>query len=165
MPKAKYQLEDFLGIVNEDAKEFVLVVHEKMMQEKYKPKIQIMKSTGLQLSYAEPKAKGVSGIVLIFFMREDKLMIRIYAKNHKTYPDVLNNLPEAIAGQIENAPDCVKFLDPNKCWKGCIGFDFNIRGQQYQKCYVACFQFAVDAKINSQFLELIESEVKLRQGT
>ena len=164
MPKAKYQLEDFITIVNEDCKEFVSTVHEIMLSEKYKPKIQIMKSTGLQLSYAEPKIKGVSGIILIFFMREGKLMIRIYAKNHKAYPDVLNRLPETIVNQIENAPDCVKFSDPNKCWKGCRGFDFNIQGQQYQKCYVACFQLIVDNEGTPYFLELIEHEVKARHA-
>ena len=162
MPKAKYQLEDFLTIVNEDCKEFISTVHEMMLREKYKSKIQIMKSTGLQLSYAEPKVKGVIGIVLIFFMREDMLIIRIYTKNHKAYPNVLNSLPEAIVTQIENAPDCVKFSDPSKCWKGCIGYDFHIRGRRYQKCYVACFQLIADNESNPYFLALIENEVKAR---
>ncbi|MCL2373032.1 MAG: hypothetical protein FWC78_06485 [Defluviitaleaceae bacterium] len=165
MPKAKYQLEDFLAIVNEDCKEFVSTVHEKMLGGKYKPKIQTMKSTGLQLSYAEPKVKGVMGIILIFFMRENKLTIRIYTKNHKKYPHVLNGLPQTIVTQIENAPDCVKFSDPEKCWKGCVGYDFNIQGKQYQKCYVACFQLIVDTESNPYFLELIEHEVDARRMT
>lgn len=163
MPKAKYQLEDFLNIVNDDCKGFVSTIHEMMLGEKYKPKIQTMKSTGLQLSYAEPKVKGVTGIILIFYMREDKLIIRIYAKNHGSYPCVLNGLPEAIVTQIENAPDCVKFSNPDKCWKGCLGYDFHIRGKHYQKCYVACFQFIVDTESNSCFSELIEHEVKCRR--
>jgi len=163
MPKAKYQLEDFLSIVNEECKGFVLAVHEMMLEEKYKPKIQIMKSTGLQLSYAEPKTKGVIGIILIFFMCEDKLLIRIYAKNHNAYPDVLDGLPETIVNQIEGAPDCVKFSDHNKCWKGCMGYDFHIRGKQYQKCYVACFQIIVDTESNPYLLGLIENEVNTRQ--
>ena len=162
MPKAKYQLEDFLTIVSEDRKEFVLVVHEIMLREKYKPKIQVMKSTGLQLSYAEPKVKGVNGIILIFFMREDKLIIRIYAKNHKAYAHMLNDLPEAIVTQVEDAPDCVKFSDPDKCWKGCMGYDFRIREKRYEKCYVACFQLIVDAESKPCFLALIENEVKAR---
>jgi|GEM_PF-662561 len=164
MPRAKYQLEDFLAIVNEDCKEFVSTVHEMMLREKYKPKIQIMKSTGLQLSYAEPKVKGVIGIILIFFMREDKLMIRIYAKNHREYPHVLSGLPEIIVTQIDNAPDCVKFSNPEKCWKGCVGYDFSIQGKQYQKCYVDCFQLVVDAESYPCFLELIEREVDARRS-
>jgi len=164
MPKAKYQLEDFLGIVNEGSKEFVLIVHEMMLQENYKPKIQVMKSTGLQLSYAEPKAKGVTGIILIFFMHEEKLIIRIYAKSHKAYPKVLNDLPEAIVSQIENAPNCVKFADPNKCWKGCIGYDFQIQGQQYQKCYVACFQLIINNGSYPYLLALITHEVIARRA-
>ena len=163
MPRAKYQLDDFLAIVNEDYKGFVSAVHDRMLREKYKPKIQIMKSTGLQLSYAEPKVKGVTGIILIFFMREGKLIIRIYAKNHKVYPHALNDLPEKIVTQIENSPDCVKFSNPDKCWKGCKGYDFQIRGKRYQKCYVACFQLIVDAESNPCFLVLIGHEVNARQ--
>ena len=162
MPKAKYQYEDFLGNVNDDCKRFVLAVHELLLQEKYKPKVQVMKSTGLQLSYAEPKVKGVIGIILIFFMREDELVVRIYAKNHNAYHDVLNGLPETIVRQINNAPDCVKFSDPNKCWKGCIEYDFHIQGKLYQKCYISCFQLVVDARSNPYLLALIESEVKAR---
>jgi len=55
MAKAKYQLEDFLAIVNEDCKGFVSDIHEMMLRQMYKPKIQIMKSTGMQLSHAEQK--------------------------------------------------------------------------------------------------------------
>lgn len=163
MPNAKYQLEDFLAITNEDSKSFVSNIHDMMLKEKYKPKIQIMKSTGLQLSYAQPKVKGVSGIILIFFMQEDTLMIRIYAKNHKAYAHVINALPKEIVTQIESAPNCIKFSDPSKCWKGCIGYDFFIGETQYKKCYVACFQFIVDTKSEPHFLALIEQEVDARK--
>jgi hypothetical protein len=141
-----------------------LSAHEVLLQENYKPKVQVMKSTGLQLSYAEPKVKGVIGIILIFFIREDKLLVRVYAKNHKTFPDVLDRLPKTIVSQIDSAPNCVKFSDPNKCWKGCMGYDFHIKGKLYQKCYTACFQLFVDNESNPYLLELIKSEVKARHG-
>jgi len=96
-------------------------------------------------------------------MCDDRLKIRIYAKNHKSYSHIINDLPEIIVTQIENAPDCVKFLDPNKCWKGCIGYEFHIRGKQYQKCYVACFQFVVDAESHPSFIAIIEHDVNARR--
>ena len=164
MPKAKYQHEDFLAIISDDYKGFVLSVHEMLLQEKYKPKVQVTKSTGLQLSYAEPKVKGVTGIILIFFMRGDKLTIRIYGKNHKAYPNVLNNLPEAVVNQIDNADNCVKFTNPEKCWNGCIGYEFHINEKHFQKCAVNCFQFEVDSESMSHLIELIKSESKERMA-
>jgi len=164
MPKAKYQYEDFLAIVSDECKGFFLSVHEMLLQEKYKPKVQIMKSTGLQLSYAEPKVKGVIGIILIFFVCGGKLMARIYAKNHKAYPDVLNGLPETIVTQIDKADNCKKFIDPHKCWTGCMGYDFHVREKHFQKCLVNCFQLEVDSESMSHLIELIKSESKERMA-
>jgi len=162
MPKAKYQYEDFLAVVSDDCKGFVSAAHEMLLQEKYKPKVQVMKSTGLQLSYAEPKVKGVIGIILLFFIHEGRLMIRIYGKNHANYLDVLNRLPEKIVNQIDKADDCKKFIDPQKCWTGCMGYDFRIKEKHFQKCLVNCFQFEVDSESIPDISGLIENESKER---
>ena len=162
MPKAKYQLEDFLEIVVEGYKKLVMIVHDMLLQDGYKPKIQVTKSTGLQLAYYQPKIKTVAGIILILFMRDEKLMIRIYASNHKAYPQALGGLPKSIASQIDNADDCVKFVDPQKCWNGCGGYDFIIGEKQYQKCITNCFQIALDNESMPYLLEIIENESKAR---
>jgi len=133
-----------------------------LLQDNYKPKIQVTKSTGLQLSYSQPKIKSTAGIISIFFLHNDKLVVRIYGKNHKAYPDVLNKLPESITSQIDKASDCVKFADPQKCWKGCIGYDFYVGETHYQKCAVNCFQLNVDAESMPYLLDLIKSESKER---
>jgi len=163
MPQSKYQLEDFLAIVNDDDKIFVTTVHEMLLQDNYKPKIQVTKSTGLQLSYHQPKIKTVAGIILIFFLHNNKLIIRIYGNNYKAYADVLNGLPKNIANQIDKADDCKKFTDPQKCWTGCIGYDFHIREKHYQKCIVNCFQLIVDSESMPYLLEIIKSESMERQ--
>jgi len=162
MPKAKYQLEDFLAIVNHDGKEFVTAVHEMLTQAGYKPKIQVTKSTGLQLAYHQPKVKSVAGIVCIFFVLNDKLTIRIYGTNYKAYPDVLNNLPEKLVNQIDAAANCIKFADPERCWKGCMGYDLHINGKPYQKCIVQCFQFDVEPDTMPHLAELIQCESQER---
>ena len=162
MAKAKYQFDDFLVTVKADCKDFVVHVHEMLLNEKYRPKISITKSTGMQLAYHQPKIKTVAGIVLIFFIRNEELMIRIYGKNHKKYPDVLNDLPSNLVSQIDKAEDCVKFTNPDKCWKGCIGYEFDIGGDHYQKCLVNCFEFEVDTPSEPYLLKLIESESNSR---
>jgi len=164
MPKAKYQFEDFLAIIPDDCKAHVVTIHELMLQNSYKPKIQVTKSTGLQLSYAQPKIKSVIGIILILFIRDEKLKIRVYGNNYKAYPDVLNGLPENISSQIDNADNCVKFIDPQKCWKGCIGYDFHIREKHFQKCITNCFQLDVDSESMPYLLEMIQNEYQCRQA-
>ena len=162
MAKAKYQLEDFLALVDGDHKEYVLKVHEMMLQEGYKLKVQLTKSYGLHVSYSQPKIKNVKGIIVYFLIQNGKLMIRINADNHSQYPNVLNCLPENILSQMDKADDCKKFIDPQKCWQGCGGYDFHIGARHYQKCLINCFLLDVDSKSFPYLLELIKSEHRER---
>ncbi|MCL2353703.1 MAG: hypothetical protein FWC69_03640 [Defluviitaleaceae bacterium] len=162
MPNAKYQFEDFLETINDDCKSLVVAVHKMLLEDGYKAKIQITKSTGLQLSYHQPKIKTTAGIILTFFLHGDELVIRIYGKHHKAYPKALDSLPESIAKQIDKADDCIKFIDPQKCWKGCGGYSFYIRGKLYQKCITNCFQISFNAENMPYLLEIIKCESKER---
>jgi len=162
MAKAKYQFEDFLITVKVENKDFVIKVHEMLLQENYKPKIQATKANGLQISYSQPKIKTVDGIILIFLFRNDELMVRLYATNYKNYLDVLNDLPERIVSQIDKAEDCIKFTNPERCWKGCIGYEFFIGENHYQKCYTQCFQLEIYFELMSYLLKLLECESKAR---
>jgi len=165
MARAKYQFEDFLITVKDDDKDFVTEVHEMLLQEGYKPKIQVTKSNGFQLSYHQPKIKTVAGRILIFFLCEGKLMVHLFSNNHEKYPNVLNNLPERIVSQIDKAEDCIKFADPERCWKGCIGYEFDIRENHYQKCSAQCFRLEIDATSMPYLFELIKCESKERHTT
>ena len=162
MPQAKYQFEDFLTTTPQSCHDFVTEIHHQLLKENYKPKITVTKSTGLQLAYHQPKIKTVAGIIMIFFMKNERLILRLYGKNNEHYPDLLDELPVEIVNQIDQAPDCVKFANPDKCWKGCIGYDFHIRGNHYQKCYVSGFQFEVDGESMPSLTRLIKSESKAR---
>lgn len=162
MPKAKYQLEDFLATVNDTDRDFIITVHEMMLQNGYKPKIQITKLYGFHISYSQPQIKTVNGIILYFMLKNEKLNIRINAFNHDKYPDVLNRLPENIINQIDKADTCKKSIDPHKCWQGCIGYDFYIKEKRYQKCICTCFLLEVDSESTPFLTELIESESKER---
>jgi len=165
MPKAKYQLEDFLAIVDGAYKGFVLAIHDMLLQSGYKLKIQLTKSNGLQISYSQPQIKAVKGIVVYFLIRKEKLMIRVNADNHAKYPDVLNRLPENIVSQIDKADTCVKMADPQRCWQGCMGYDIHIKGKRYQKCLINCFLLDVDSESFPFLVELIKNEVSERLDT
>ena len=162
MPKAKYQLEDFLAIVNDNFRNFATIIHEKLLQDGYKLKIQSTKTYGLHASYRQPKIKSVTGIIVYLLVRDGKLMIRINADNHKQYPDVLNRLPENIISQVDKADNCMKKNDPQKCWKGCKGYDFHIGSTHYHKCLLNCFLFDVNSENMPFLIELIEHESKVR---
>ncbi|MCL2621251.1 MAG: hypothetical protein FWD97_10005 [Defluviitaleaceae bacterium] len=165
MPQAKYQLGDFLAMASDKDKVFVNNVHETLMEKGYKPKIQVTKTDGLRIAYHQPKTKTVAGIVSILLFHNGNLTIRIYPKNYKSYPETLNALPESMVNQINQAPDCIKFADPNKCWKGCGGYDLLIRGNTYQKCITACFQLSIDDESISHLLEIIQKETTEREKT
>jgi len=163
MPKAKYQLDDFLTLVDNDHKGFVLTVHEMLMQEGYKLKVQATKLYGLHISYSQPKIKVVKGIIVYFLLNDGKLMMRINADNYTKYSDILNRLPENILNQMDKSDNCIKMIDPQKCWQGCMGYDFHIGDKHYQKCLINCFLLRVDSESFPFLLELIKSEAKERQ--
>ena len=162
MPKAKYQFEDFLATVDDACRNFAVIIHEKLLHDGYKLKIQSTKTYGLHATYWQPKIKSVTGIIVYLLVRDGTLMIRINADNHKKYPDVLNRLPENIVSQIDKADNCMKKDDPQKCWKGCMGYDFHIGDNYYHKCLLNCFLFCVDSDSVPFLVELIEHESKER---
>ena len=162
MAKSKYQLENFLELVDNDYRRFVLTINEMMVQESYKLKIQLTKSYGLHISYSQPKIKTVKGIIAYFMIKNGKLMIRINADNYTKYLGVLNRLPGNMLSQMDNADNCLKMIDPQKCWQGCWGYDFRIGESHYQKCLINCFLLEVNSESFSFLLELIESESKER---
>ncbi|MCL2350838.1 MAG: hypothetical protein FWC67_05095 [Defluviitaleaceae bacterium] len=163
MPRAKYQFEDFILAVTDEHKDFVRAVHGIMMQDGHKARVQDAKNGSLKLTYSKPKIKSTSGNIAIFLFEDDgRLAVRIYGKNHKSYPDALNGLPPHMEAQIDARPDCKKFVDPSKCWTGCRGYDFYIGEKLYQKCMTVCFQFVVDFESKEGLMSLVESESKMR---
>jgi len=162
MPRAKYQFEDFLVTVPDIYQGFVTQVHDKLLQANYKAKMTVTKSTGFQLAYHQQQIKTTAGIVLIFFNRNDQFMMRLYGKNHQQYLAELNQLSESLVQQIDNADDCVKFVNPDKCWTGCIGNEFQINDKLYQKCMVNCFEFAVTTADIPDLMQLIGCESQAR---
>jgi hypothetical protein len=162
MAKAKYQLDDFLAIVNDRDRDFVLAIHNMLVEKGYKLKVQVTKTYGLHIAYAQPKIKTVKGIIAYFLVQAGKLMMRVNADHLSQYPQILDRLPESMVSQIADASDCLKIKDPQKCWQGCMGYAFEIRGRQYGKCICNCFMLNVNGDSYPFLVEMLEQEAARR---
>jgi len=158
MEQTNYQFEDFLMSVDDAYKDFVLTVHERLLQEGCKVKIASSKTNLFSVKYTQGR-KGVFN----FMLRKRGMKASVYAANFAAYPDVLNSLPESMVQQIAKTSACKNMADPPTCWDGCVGYDIHIGDEQYQKCKFSCFQFDVNAESVPFLLTLLESELKARK--
>jgi hypothetical protein len=159
--KDVYQFDDFLAEVGTEQKGFAASIHEALLRDGYKCRIE-NKASGLFVSHSHPKTKR--SITNLFF-RKSGLFFRIYADNNDRYADLLNRMPADMEREIDKAPVCKRFIDPEDCNPKCImGYDFSIRGKQYRKCRYVCFQFKVTAE-NMPFLsEFTKNEMENRNS-
>jgi len=159
MAKINYQFEDFLNNVEPQYRDFVNEIHELLMKDNYKIKIE-EKATGFFVSYEHPKTKRN---ILNFLFRKKGLFIRLYGENCNEYQDVLNELPQEIINQIDKAGVCKRIIDPQACNPRCsMGYDFYMIEKHYQKCRNSCFYLFVDLDSVPFLFKLIESENKER---
>ena len=151
----KYQFEDFLSEVSADDREFVCKIHESLLHDGYRSKIE-SKASGFFVSYSHPKTKR--GMVNFLF-RKSGLFVRIYADHLGKYVDFVNRLPEKMEDEIRKAPVCKRLINPKDCNPKCItGYDFSIRDSRYQKCRYCCFQFAINPEAVPVLSKFIENE-------
>lgn len=160
--KKKYEFEEFLTDVallewvSEEDKQFITQFHEILLQRDCKVKITSSQKNPFLFAYTQ-KRKGVMSL----YLRKKGLKARINVNNMEKYPDVLNTLPFEMVTQIDNSHIC-KNMVGQKCWDGCMGYDFHIKENHYQKCRYECFQFDVNAKSMPFLFKLIENELDTR---
>ena len=161
MAKEQYQFDDFLSEVNPDHREFVTKVHESLIGDRYKAKIE-SKASGFFVSYSHPKTKRS---MVNFFFRKKGFYTRIYADNTGKYPDFLCTLPGTMKKEIDKSPVCKRLVDPDACNPKCIlGYDFSVGDNHYQKCRYSCFQFEVNPDSIPFIVDFVEHEQTERQG-
>jgi len=158
MEQTNYQFEDFLMSVKSEYKDFVLTVHEIILREGCKVKIDSSKTTLFSVKYTQGR-KGIFN----FMLRKRGFKASVYAANFAQYPAVLNSLPENMVAQIAKTSACKNMTSQPSCWDGCIGYDISIGEEQYQKCKFNCFKFDVDAESTPFLIELLESELRERR--
>jgi len=161
MEKVTYQFEDFLNSVNDDYKDFIMTVNKIVLQENYSNiKIGTSKTNLFSVSYSRPKTR--LGIVN-FMLRKRGFKMVISGRNCAKYPDMLLSLPDEMKNQIIKVQDCKNIIDPGTCMDKCIGYEFHIGEDHYQKCRFGCFQFDINNESIPFLLKLLEAELKERR--
>jgi len=159
MEKLDYQFQDFLMEVEDEYKDFVHTVHEKLLNEGCKVVVGSSKTNLFSVKYKQGR-RGIFN----FILRKRSFKASVYVANYAKYPDVLNRLPESMVSQIDKVHYCVNMKEPGECLSKCIGYDFHIRDTHYQKCKFSCFQFNVDDESIPLLLELLENELEARRA-
>ena len=159
MEKVTYAFEDFLAHVCADNLQFVLKIHEALLHDGYKVKVE-NKASGFFVAYTHPKTKRS---MLNFLFRKNALLMRIYADGFNKYADFLNRLPETMEKEITKAPVCKRLINPNDCNPKCImGYDFSIKDTNHKKCRYSCFQFTINSFSIPLLSDIVENERKER---
>jgi hypothetical protein len=143
MAQAKISFEQFLEAVDTGNKPFVEDLHSYMLNHGCKVTFEEKKS-GFLASYKYGKPQKA---ILNFVFRKNGMLARIYGERISGYPDFLNTLPPEMVKSIENAGIC-KRLVHNTCSPKCMGYDFTIGKEHFQKCRYCCFEFLMTGESN-----------------
>ena len=139
---------DFLATVEPQHQDFAQIIHEKLIEKKFKVKIE-SKASGFFVSYSNPKTKRS---LLNFLFRKSGLLVRIYPSNINV--EIPSTITATMKVEIEKAPNC------KLCSDKCIqGYKFSLQGQGYDKCRYNAFLFAVNGKNKSILAEWVEKEI------
>jgi len=158
MADIELSFENFINEADPKYHDFVMKMHEYLIQNNCKLKLAIAKN-GYVVSYQYGKKKRV---ILNYVFRKTGLFARIYADNIGHYTEVLEILPEKISKTVEKSPACKRFADPPKCNPKCVGYVFEMNKIQHQKCRYNCFLLAVDDESIPVIKSLVEEELKSR---
>ena len=162
MEQTNLEYQDFFTNVANEYKDFVSKAHELVLASGYsKISVGSNKSALFKVKYTHPKTRR--GIIN-FTQQKKGLKATILAGKCAEYPDVLDTMPEAMVGKVAKVGNCLNISEPGKCMDKCVGYDFHIRGERYQKCKFGCFQFDVNDESIPFLLEMLECELAARQA-
>jgi len=157
LEKTDIRFEDFLMEAEPSNLDFILELHDYLLQNGCDVKIQAAKS-GYVVSYSHSKK-----VIANYVFRKKGLIIRIYGDHVGEYSEFLGSLPDEMAESIEKAPVCRRLVDPLKCNSRCpMGYAFTLRGTPYQKRRYGSFMFLVDDNSSSYIKAFLENELRER---
>ena len=159
MAQEKINFEQFFEAVDADNKPFVQELHNYLLDNGCKVTFE-EKKNGFLASYKHGKPPKA---LLNFVFRKQGMLTRIYGERIGGYPDFLNALPSEMVKSIESSGTC-KRLVSNGCSPKCIGYDFMIKGEHFQKCRYNCFEFLMTGDNNPYIKSFIEHELAERQS-
>ena len=158
MAKDKITFEQFLETVDAKDRPFIQSLHNYMLDEGCKVEFEEKKS-GMLASYKCGKKKK-SVVNLVF--RKKGMLVRIYGENTDQYEAFLNTLPPDMVDAVRGAGEC-KRLTQNKCSTKCVGYDFTIGDEHFQKCKYNCFEFWVTEENHPFIRAFIGHELDARK--
>ena len=157
MAQEKITFEQFFETVDAENKPFVEQLHNYLLENGCKVKFE-EKKNGFLASYKfgkPPKA------VMNFLFRKQGMLTRIYGESLDAYRDFLNTLPAEMVSSIEKSGICKRLVN-NACSPKCMGYDFIIGKQRYQKCRYGCFEFLMTSESRSYIKAFVENELNER---
>ena len=157
MVQEKINFEQFAEAVDAGNKPFVLDLHNYLIDSGCKVTFEEKKS-GYLASYKIGKPQRA---LLNFIFRKNGMLARIYGERIGCYPDFLNTLPSVMVESIERAGIC-KRLVHNTCSPKCVGYDFIIGNDHFQKCRYSCFEFLMTDENNPFIKSFVEHEIRER---
>jgi len=161
MSKEKIPFGDFLMDVDPAYLEFVMQLHEYLMENDCEVLIKPAKA-GFVVSYSHNKTKKV---VANYVFRKKGLIMRIYGDHVEKYMDAINTMPEEMTKAVEKAPVCKRLLDPAKCNSRCpMGYVFTLKDTEYKKCRYSSFMFLMNEENYPYIKTLLEHELKERSA-
>ena len=158
MADEKITFEQFFETVDETNKPFVEQLHNYMLENGCKVKFE-EKKNGYLASYKVGKPPKA---VMNFLFRKQGMLTRIYGEGLDAYRDFLNTLPAEMVSSIEKAGICKRIVE-NTCSPKCMGYDFTIGKERYQKCRYGCFEFLITTQSTPYIKSFIENELKERK--
>ena len=159
MDKKELNFENFLMDVNPAYHEFVTQVHNDLLENECKVKMELAKN-GYVISYSDKNKRVIAN----FVFRKSGLVTRIYGDAVNQYNDFLETLPVGMIKAIEKAPVCRRLIDITKCNSRCrMGYDFTLKGTRYQKCQYSCFMFPVNDENNPFISGFLKKELAARK--
>ena len=157
MSQTKLTIKDFIKGVDNSYQSFVKEIDDYLIENNCKATFEEKKS-GLLASY-----KYNNKALINFLFRKRGLLVRIYGENVNQNEELLTNLPDTMVEEIRSSSICKRIVH-NTCSPKCMGYDFKIKGEHFQKCRYNCFEFLVTGESSSYIKELIKSELNQRIG-
>jgi hypothetical protein len=154
----KITFEQFFESVDSDNKPFVQDLHNFLLENACKVAFEEKKS-GYLASYKFGKPLKA---LLNFVFRKEGMLTRIYGERISNYSEFLETLPPEMVTHLNKAGDC-KRLVSNGCSPKCIGYDFMIGGEHFQKCRYNCFEFLMTDVSRPFIRAFINHELTERQ--
>jgi hypothetical protein len=99
--------------------------------------------------------------LLNFLFGKNGMLTRIYGERVSSYSDFLSTLSPEMIAYIENASIC-KRLVYDTCSPKCMGYDFTIGSDRFQKCRYTCFRFLITDESKPYIKSFVEHELKER---